>query len=113
MMTYKGFIATVEYDDEAHVFTGEVINTRSVITFQGTTVDEMENEFRASVDDYLDWCKEDGIEPEKPYSGKFNVRLSPLFHSQVALAAKKLDMSLNSFVEKSLKDEISNMQLVY
>lgn len=87
-MTYKGFIATVGYDDEAHVFTGEVINTRTVITFQGTTVDELENEFRASVDDYLGWCKEDGIEPEKPYSGKFNIRLSPSFHSQVALAAK-------------------------
>lgn len=113
MMTYKGFMATVEYDDEAHIFAGEVINTRTVITFQGTTVDELETEFHASVDDYLEWCKEDGIDPEKPYSGKFNVRLSPSFHSQVVLAAKKLDMSLNSFVEKSLHDEISNIQLVH
>ena len=107
MMNYKGFIGVVEYDDEAHIFSGEVINTRTVITFQGTTVDEIENEFHASVDDYLEWCKEDGVTPEKPYSGKFNVRLSPLFHSQVAIAAKKLDMSLNRFVEKSLQDEIA------
>ena len=91
MMTYKGFVGEVEYDDEARIFSGEVINTRTVITFQGTTVDEVENEFHASVDDYLEWCKEDGIEPEKPYSGKFNVRLSPLFHSKVAMAAKKLN----------------------
>ena len=111
MMNYKGFIGTVEYDDTARIFSGEVLNTRTVITFQGTTVDEIEKEFRASVDDYLEWCKEDGIEPEKPYSGKFNVRLTPLFHSQVAVAAKKLDMSLNSFVEKSLKDEITAMQI--
>ena len=111
MMNYKGFMATVEYDDEARIFCGEVINTRTVITFQGTTVDEVENEFHASVDDYLEWCKEDGIEPEKPYSGKFNVRLSPLFHSQVAIAAKKLNMSLNSFVEKSLLDELNSMQM--
>ena len=110
-MNYKGFIGTVEYDDTARIFSGEVLNTRTVITFQGTTVDEIEKEFRASVDDYLEWCKEDGIEPEKPYSGKFNVRLTPLFHSQVAVAAKKLDMSLNSFVEKSLKDEIAAMQI--
>ena len=113
MMNYKGFVGVVEYDDEARIFSGEVINTRSVITFQGTSVDEVEKEFRASIDDYLDWCREDGIEPEKPYSGKFNVRLSPVFHSQVAIAAKKLNMSLNSFVEKSLHDEISSMQLSY
>ena len=108
MMNYKGFVGVVEYDDEARIFSGEVINTRSVITFQGTSVDE---EFHASVDDYIEWCKEDGIEPEKPYSGRFNVRLSPLFHSKVAIAARKLNMSMNSFVEKSLQDEISNMQL--
>ncbi|WP_178841979.1 toxin-antitoxin system HicB family antitoxin [Spirochaetia bacterium] len=63
------------------------------------------------MDDYLEWCKEDGVEPEKPYSGKFNVRLSQFFHSQVAIAAKKLNLSLNSFVEKSLRDEINAMQL--
>ena len=111
MMTYKGFIGSVEYDDEAHIFSGEVINTRTVITFQGTTVDEIENAFHDSVDDYLEWCKADGIEPEKPYSGKFNVRLTPLFHSQVAIAARKMNMSLNSFVEKSLHDEIAAMKM--
>lgn len=113
MMTYKGFVGLVEYDDEARIFSGEVINTRTVITFQGTTVDEVENEFHAFVDDYLEWCKQDGIEPEKTYSGKFNVRISPLFHSQVAVAAKKVVMSLNSFVEKSLHDEINSMQLAF
>ena len=49
----------------------------------------MENEFHASVDDYLEWCKEYGVEPEKPYSGKFNVRISPLLHDKIAIAAKK------------------------
>lgn len=113
MMNYKGFIGVVEYDDDARIFSGEVINTRTVITFQGTTVDEIEKEFHASVDDYLAWCQEDGVEPEKPYSGKFNVRISPLFHSQVAIAAKKMGMSLNGFVEKSLKDELAAMQCTY
>lgn len=113
MMNYKGFIGVVEYDDEAHIFTGEVVNTRTVITFQGTSVEEIENEFHASVDDYLEWCREDGIEPEKPYSGRFNVRLTPLFHGKVAAAARKLGLSLNAFVEKSLSDEMANMQLAF
>ena len=67
IMNYKGFIGVVEYDENARIFSGEVINTRTVITFQGTTVDEIEQEFHASVDDYLEWCKEDGVEPEKGY----------------------------------------------
>lgn len=106
MMNYKGYIGDVEYDDDAKIFSGNVINTRTVITFQGTSVDELEKEFRNSVDDYLEWCREDGVEPEKPYSGKFNVRFLPALHQKAAIAAKKLNMSLNSFVEKSVQDEL-------
>ena len=111
MMNYKGFIGAVEYDSDAHIFTGEVVNIRAVITFQGASVDELEREFHASVDDYLEWCKADGVPPEKPYSGRFNVRITPPLHSKVALAAKKLHISLNSFIEKSLQDELSALQL--
>ena len=113
MMNYKGFIGNVEYDDEARIFSGEVINTRAVITFQGTSVDEIEKEFHASVDDYLEWCKEDGVEPEQPWTGLLNFQLSPKLHSEVAVAAKKVGLSINSFVEKSLHDEISAMRLAY
>jgi predicted HicB family RNase H-like nuclease len=55
-MTYKGYEGLVEFDDEAHIFHGEVINTRDVITFQGSTVKELEKAFRDSVDDYLEFC---------------------------------------------------------
>lgn len=106
MMNYKGYIGKVEYDDENRIFTGSVINTRTVITFHGSSVDELEKEFITSVDDYLDWCEEDGIEPEKPYSGKFNVRFSPELHQQAAVGARMLGISLNSFVEKSVMDEL-------
>ena len=106
MMNYKGYIAKVEYDDENRVFTGSVINTKTVITFYGSSVDEIEKEFKASVDDYIEWCLEDGVEPEKPYSGKFNVRFTPELHQQAAVGAKMLGISLNSFVEKSVRDEL-------
>lgn len=110
MMNYKGYLGNVEYDDENRVFTGNVINTRTVITFHGKSVDELEEEFKASVDDYLQWCKEDGIEPEKPYSGKFNVRFTPELHRRAAIAAKLLGISLNAFLEKSVEDELQGMQ---
>ena len=106
-MNYKGYIGNVEYDDEAKIFAGTVINTRTVITFQGTSVEEIEREFHNSVDDYLEWCRQDNVEPEKPYSGKFNVRFVPELHRRAALAAKKLNMSLNGFVEKSVEDELA------
>ena len=111
MMNYKGYIGNVEYDDEAKIFAGSVINTKTVITFQGTSIEEIEKEFKASVDDYLEWCKEDGVSPEKPYSGKFNVRFLPSLHQKAAIAAKKLNMSLNSFVEKSVEDELLKVSI--
>ena len=106
MMEYKGYLGTVEYDADAKIFHGDIINTRDIITFQGTTVDEIEKAFKDSIDDYIAWCKKDEVEPEKPYSGKFNVRLSPELHRQIAILAKKRRISLNSFVEKAITDEI-------
>ena len=112
MMEYKGYLGTVEYDAQAKIFHGDIVNTRDVITFQGTTVKEIEKAFKDSINDYISWCEEEGVEPEKPYSGKFNVRLSPELHKQIALLAKKKHLSINSFVEKALKDEITMLHEV-
>ena len=106
-MEYKGYIGEVDFDSEAHIFHGEIINTRDVITFQGKTVDEIEIAFQESVDDYIEWCLEEGVSPEKPYSGKFNLRLSPELHKEVAITAKKMKMSINKFVEKAVVDELT------
>ena len=57
--TYKGFSATIEYNETSKIFSGEVTNTRAVITFHGSSIDEAEKEFHASVDDYLEWCEND------------------------------------------------------
>jgi len=106
-MEYKGYIGTVEYDSEAKIFHGDIINTRDVITFQGTTVNEIEKSFKDSINDYIAWCREENTEPEKPYSGKFNVRLSPQIHRQISILAKKRKISLNSLVEKAIINEIT------
>ncbi|MCK5154833.1 MAG: type II toxin-antitoxin system HicB family antitoxin [Spirochaetales bacterium] len=110
MMEYKGYSGNVVYDSDAKLFHGEVMNTRDVITFQGKSVEEIEKAFRDSIEDYLAWCLEEGTDPEKPYSGRFNVRLSPELHRNVAVAAKKMHMSINQLVEKALIDEILLIQ---
>ena len=112
-MEYKGYFGAVEYDAEAKIFHGDIINIRDVITFQGKTVNEIEKAFKESINDYIAWCEEEGVEPEKPYSGKFNVRLSPELHRQIAILAKKRRISLNSFVEKAITNEISILNQVH
>ncbi|MCC5602059.1 type II toxin-antitoxin system HicB family antitoxin [Nostoc favosum] len=102
-MKYKGYEASVEFDAEAEIFHGEVINIRDVITFQGSSVDELKQAFSDSVDDYLDFCRERGEEADKPFSGKFMVRIDPDLHKKIVFIAKKEGQSLNSLVEKSLR----------
>jgi predicted HicB family RNase H-like nuclease len=101
-MTYKGYEAIAQFDEDAGVFHGEVINTRDVITFQGTSVDELKQAFHDSVDDYLDFCAERGQEPDKPFSGNFMVRVSPELHREITAEAARLGKSLNAFVAEKL-----------
>ncbi len=103
MIKYKGYLGKIEYDDEAKIFHGEVIGLKDVITFQGTSVEELEQAFQESIDDYLAWCKQREEEPEKPYSGKFNIRISPDLHAKLAAHAKTKHVSLNTYVTEALE----------
>ena len=107
MMKYKKYFGHIEYDDKAKIFHGEVIGLKDVITFQGTTVDEIEKAFKDSIDDYLDWCKERGEKPEKPYSGKFNLRIPPELHAKLVAHAELENISLNVYVAKTLKRAVN------
>jgi len=106
MMEYKGYMGKVEFDDEAGVIHGEVINTRDVITFQGTSVDELKQAFEDSVDDYLDFCKERGDEPDKPFSGNLVIRINPALHRELSVEAKKTGKSLNNLIELKLSGAV-------
>ena len=101
-MEYKGYFAKVEFDDEANIFHGEVINLRDFITFEGSTVDELRMAFQDSVDDYLEFCAERGEDPDKPYSGKFMVRVEPELHKRIAIEARTKGASINSLVSEAL-----------
>lgn len=108
MLIHKGFIGKVEYDDESELFHGEVINTRDVITFQSDNSHNLKKEFIDSVEDYLDFCKERGEDPEKPFSGKFNLRLEPELHREAFIAAKTSGVSLNTWVTSVLENAIKH-----
>lgn len=103
MMEYKGYIGSAVYDDEAEAFHGDVVNARDVITFQGQSVGELKQAFRDSVDDYLAFCAERGEEPEKPLSGRFNVRIDPRLHARLIARARAEGISLNTLVVRGLE----------
>jgi predicted HicB family RNase H-like nuclease len=107
-MDYKGYIGKVEIDDEAGILYGEVINVRDVITFEGASVDEVQRAFHESVDDYLDFCAKRGESPEKPFSGKFVLRLPADLHRKAYIQAKLKDKSLNSWVTDVLRSVLND-----
>lgn len=106
MLKYKGYSGIVEYDSDGKIFTGEVIGLRSMITFQGRTPEELENSFRESIDLYLDMCSDDGVSPEKPYSGRFNIRITSELHREIVQKAASERKSLNEWVAEALEKSI-------
>lgn len=105
-MHHSGYVATIELDEDAGIFHGEVINTRDVLTFQGRTLDQLKKAFADTIEDYVAWCCQRGKEPERPYSGNFTLRVSPDLHRRVAVAAARAGKSLNGFVAETL-DEVA------
>jgi predicted HicB family RNase H-like nuclease len=107
MMEYKGYTAKVEFDDEAEIFHGEVIGIKDVVTFQGKTPKELKKAFKESVEDYLSFCKERGEAPDKPFTGKFVVRISPELHRKIYLSAKLSNESINAWLNEKLEGVVN------
>lgn len=101
-MEYKGYVGNVEFSETDGVFFGKVLGIRALLSYEGTTAHELIEDFHGVVDDYLELCSNQGIEPEKSYKGSFNIRISPELHKKVAIYALSNQVSLNSVVEEAL-----------
>ncbi len=108
MIEHKGYTASIEFDPDAEILHGEVLGIRDVVTFEGRSVGEALQAFRESVDDYLEFCEERGEKPDKPYSGKFMIRIGPDLHRRITMAARASKMSINTLVAKCLRDAVSS-----
>lgn len=108
-LKYKGFIGSVAFSKDDHVFFGKIEGIDGLVNFEGESVDEIINAFHEAVDDYLTYCAEEGIEPHKSYSGSLNVRLTPDIHSRVAYLAKQAGVSINSFIRTAVEKQIAAM----
>jgi len=97
-MEYKGYRALITYDKEDKIMIGEVIGINDSLNFHGNSVEELENSFHQSIDNYIDLCKEIGKQPEKEYKGNFNIRISPELHKQLSLEAATRHITLNRYI---------------
>lgn len=102
-LEYKGYVGVIEYDDEAGIFHGEVINLRDVVTFQGECVEELREALKDSVEDYLEFCAERGENPEKPFSGNLPLRIDPGLHRRIFIKAKGEGKSINRWISETLE----------
>ena len=101
MLEYKGYIGTLEAEDG--VFFGRVAGLRDVITFEGSTFAEVEQAFHESIDEYLAFCAERGEPPDRPYSGRIPLRISPETHRRAAMRAKAEGLSLNQWIARRIE----------
>ncbi len=104
-MTYKGYIGTVRYSEEDEVFYGKIEAINDLIMFEGKSVKGLKKTFHEAVDDYLETCRKMGREPQKPFKGSFNVRISPNLHKKAVEKATRQGVSLNQFVQKAIEEK--------
>lgn len=102
-MKYKGYIGSVEFSEEDQLLYGKVLGIRSLIQYDGESGAELIKDFHNAVDDYLNMCEAEGIEPEVAYKGSFNIRISPALHEKLAVYAINHQISLNSYIEETLQ----------
>jgi len=105
-MSYKGYIARVEFDERDNIFVGRILGIRSIISFHGETVDELRAELKKAVEDYVHECKGLMLKPEKPVSGKLLLRVPPEVHGKALVVAQASGKSLNQWATEVLQGAV-------
>ena len=103
LLRYKGYSARPEYSAEDRIFYGKILGISDLVDFQSENAKDLEEEFHKAVDDYLEFCAEIGKQPQKEYSGLFNVRISPELHREVSVFAQAEGVTLNKAVEQAIR----------
>ena len=106
-----GYVGSIEFSEQDCLFYGKVQGIRSLISYEGQTASELVSDFHEAVDDYLASCSADGIAPETPYKGSFNVRIGPELHRQAAIYALAHNQTLNSLIETAVREKLAGYQV--
>lgn len=108
-LEYKGYNGSVLYSAEDKLLHGRVIGIRDAISYEGQDVRSLERNFKAAVDEYLQFCRVEGKTPDTAFKGSFNVRLGPDLHKRAALYAEEHNEKLNNVVQAAVKEYLSHV----
>jgi predicted HicB family RNase H-like nuclease len=108
LLSYKGYLGSVEFDEEERIFYGRLAFIRALVSYEAKDAEGLVRAFHEAVDDYLAHCQEEGTPPERPLKGSFNVRTGPDLHRRAVVAASRAGMSLNAFVTRALETAVAD-----
>ncbi len=106
--SHKGYFGSAEVSHEDHCLVGQLLYIDDLVMYEGATYEEIERAFQQSVDDYLQFCSEVGKQPQKTYSGSFNVRIGAALHLKAARAALRTGISLNDYVRQAIAQSVED-----
>lgn len=106
ILEIDGYGAIIMYDPETDQFRGEFIGLNGGADFYGRTIDQLKTEGKKSLKVFFDICNEEGLNTHKQYSGKFNLRVPPVLHAEIATKAAAEGKSLNQYVVDILNEAI-------
>ncbi len=110
ILEYRGYHTKIEFDSEEFILRGKIEGINDLVNFECENLENLEKEFHEAVDEYLNFCREVGKEPDKEYKGSFNVRIPPELHKKLAVAAIQCGDSLNATVEKAIQSYLFSMK---
>ncbi|MDR3261554.1 MAG: type II toxin-antitoxin system HicB family antitoxin [Tannerella sp.] len=108
-LEYKGYYGSIEYNKADKCLYGKVLGmTKDCILYEGSTVEELENDFKEAVNSYIEGCEELGIKPRKSYNGVLNIRIPSEIHGKIAMISEKTGTSINAFIRESIEKRLEH-----
>jgi predicted HicB family RNase H-like nuclease len=112
IMKHKEYIGSIKVSPEDNLIHGKIEFINDLVTFEAATVPELKQAFIEAVEDYIELCAEVGKEPEKSFTGSFNVRIGPDLHRKAAIVSLGKQMSLNQLVQEAVSHYIDSNKLI-
>jgi len=106
LMEYKDFFGTVEFSAADNILFGKVLGIKGLVSYEGNSLQSLKDNFEGAIDDYLEMCATESIDPQRTYKGKFNVRVSPEIHKRLVLYSAAQGQTLNSTVEEAIRSYV-------
>jgi predicted HicB family RNase H-like nuclease len=107
-MSYKGYLGSVAFSEKDGVFFGKIEGINGLVNFEGESVKELTEAFHEAVDDYLAYCQDEGVEPDKSYTGVLNIRIPPAIHRRAAMLARQSGITLNAYIKDAVEQKVEH-----